>query len=75
MKILLFTCTAALLIAQGLSAVLVQPAKPGETVTLELGDKVMDVQAAIQEAVDDQKDRMDIIKNRSITDYGVNFTI
>lgn len=75
MGILLFAFTAALLVAQGSSSVLMQPAKLGETVKLEFGAKVMNVQAEVLEARSGEKDRMDIVTNGAITDYGVNFTI
>ncbi|KAK6102619.1 hypothetical protein QQG55_9175 [Brugia pahangi] len=70
MEIFLFALTATLLFAQSSSSVLVQEEKLGETVKLELGTGVMDVQAEIPTAKDGQIDRMDILKNGKITDYG-----
>ncbi|KAL4003698.1 hypothetical protein ACH3XW_8670 [Acanthocheilonema viteae] len=71
MKILLFACIAALLFAQGSSSILVQRGKVGQTIELELGVEVMDVQAEIQKAGDGEEDRMYIVKNGTITDYGL----
>ncbi|CAG9534934.1 unnamed protein product [Cercopithifilaria johnstoni] len=70
MQILLFACTAAMLFAQGSGLLMVQPSKLGQTLQLELGAEVMNVQAAIPEAGERQKDRMDIVKNGAITNYG-----
>uniref|UniRef100_A0A0R3RN74 Flagellar basal body protein n=1 Tax=Elaeophora elaphi TaxID=1147741 RepID=A0A0R3RN74_9BILA len=47
-----------------------QSEKLGQTVNLELGSGVMDVQAEIPKAVDGQEDRADILKNGTITNYG-----
>ncbi|VDK77239.1 unnamed protein product [Litomosoides sigmodontis] len=70
MGILLFVCAVALLFERGSSSVLVQPAKLGQTVKLEFGAEVMNVQAEILEARSGEKDRMDIVTNGAITDYG-----
>lgn len=75
MEIFIFAFTAALLFGHGSSSVLMQQEKLGQTVKLELGTGVMDVQAEVPNAADGQKDRMDILKNGKITDYGVSFTI
>ncbi|VDM09513.1 unnamed protein product [Wuchereria bancrofti] len=70
MEIFLFAFTATLLFAQSSSSVLVQEEKLGETIKLQVGTGVMDVQAEIPTTSDGQIDRMDILKNGKITDYG-----
>uniref|UniRef100_A0A915PP78 Uncharacterized protein n=1 Tax=Setaria digitata TaxID=48799 RepID=A0A915PP78_9BILA len=59
-----------LIFTQSLSSVLMQLERLGETVELELGAGVLDVQAAIPGAGDGQVDRRDILKNGKITKYG-----
>ncbi|EFO22103.1 hypothetical protein LOAG_06389 [Loa loa] len=70
MEIFLFACTATLLFAQGSSSVMRQKEKLGQTVRLEFGDGVMDIQASIPKSHDGQVDRMDILKDGKITKYG-----
>ncbi|VDN07607.1 unnamed protein product [Thelazia callipaeda] len=66
----LITFIISLFITLGVCSVLRQSAKLGQTVELEFGKNVKDIQAAIKNAESASKDREHIVKDGMITQYG-----
>lgn len=72
MKILLFTYTVALLLVQCSSFLRAMEAKLGESAELKLGDKVTNVEVSIPNPRLGDTDRAPIVKDGTITNYGVS---